>query len=240
MEGIPTWLAVVGIAVPIIISVFALWRSDQKAAASNRIAQEAKELAKLSNELAREANDIARQSFQAEHVPLIHAEHGKAIDFVVDPPLHLLTSTATNQGKIPVIIERVGIASAPPQRFFGLLFTHNSPLHPYLNLPYELLPGHRAVFATELQYVVPMLEANRPMMGDECWVRFTTATNGIFDAPAMNTDKFLRILKEDNLRVRIDRANEEGVTILGGELGVIRAQEDDAATTDESPKTPPG
>lgn len=177
--------------VAIVISLFALagtglglWFTKD----ANRISKESKELSK-------EANDIARRAFESETVPDIKIVLGLSQDVTTSPPTDLFEIQAGNHGRLPVVIQHVGVFIVGSVITIPLVHSvvdkqDLSSKLPDL-LPFEVLPGRVLDIPVPMEHLRKSLALNAKSPEDQFTVRLYQPTGQFFESASQPVASYL-------------------------------------------------
>jgi hypothetical protein len=182
----------------IVISLFALagtglglWFSKD----ANRISKESKELAREANDIVRESNETAKKSFEAENIPAIQISLGSGQDLTTSPPATLFEIQAGNHGRLPVVIQHVGVAIVGLAGSIPLVHAvvDKQDLHSKLPdvLPYEVLPGRVLDIPVPMEHLRKSLAINTKSPDDQFTVRLYQPTGQFFESFAQPVAPFI-------------------------------------------------
>jgi hypothetical protein len=184
--------AVVVSALALVGTGFGVWFSKT----ANRTAEESKRVAEEANTIAREANDIARRTFESETVPDIQISLGSGQDLTTSPPTDLFDIQAGNYGRLPVVIQHVGVAIVGSVVTIPLVHAvvDKQDLHSKLPdlLPFEVLPGRVLDIPVPMEHLRKLLAINTKSPDDQFTVRLFQPTGQFFESFAQPIAPFLQ------------------------------------------------
>ena len=158
-----------------------------------RKSREANQIAKEANEISRKSLDVAERTYQTQYVPDIVIQWGRNNRNDVEPNIRLLQVDIRNRGQSKVVIEKVSVFfESSPYVFFGFPpASAPEDVVPNPKLPHELIPGHSASIATDLDWVLSTVEGCAPSATASMAFRVLDQTGMTYDSIPIPVGEFL-------------------------------------------------